>query len=368
MRSKHFRYAVSTLAGSSLRNIEVLRNHYRIEPKYRAKFAFTLVVAGLLEIVNPMERLFWGKRIRNHRLTHPPVFIVGFWRSGTTLLHNLLCQDPKAAYTTTFQTVFPNLLLTQSWWMKPIVNLFLPAERPYDNVSMDMDFPQEEDFGMMNMQPSTIYKFFLFPKDYDRIVEEELFTSGLPPDRLEQWRAAYRVMIAKAEFNTGGTRYVGKNPCHLTRIGLLREMFPDAKFIFIHRHPYKVAESLYQFMLRIFPGVQLQDVPADFTREKIVLLYRRMMETYFEDRYLIPPGNLLELGMDDFMGDIHGHLESIYRQLCLGDYEEARPHTEQFLKDSSYQAPVREPAGEEIRRLVDQHASGIMETLGYQKG
>jgi CTP synthase (UTP-ammonia lyase) len=79
-------------------------------------------------------------------------------------------------------------------------------------------------------------------------------------------------MIAKAIFNTGGTRYIGKNPCHLTRIGLLKEMFPEAKFIFIHRHPYKVIESLYHFIQSVFPGVQLQDVPPGFSRKNVVNL------------------------------------------------------------------------------------------------
>jgi hypothetical protein len=192
-----------------------------VEEKYRSKFILSRVAAGILEPFTQAERILWQKRIRDQRLKKPPVFIIGFWRSGTTLLHNLLCQDPEAAYTTTFQTVFPNLLLTQSWWLKPLINHLVPALRPYDNVSMDMDFPQEEDFGLMNIQPSTIYKFFLFPAEFDQIIDRELFTGNLSPHLIAQWQEAYRGMIAKAVFNTGGSRYIGKNLCHLTRI------FPD---------------------------------------------------------------------------------------------------------------------------------------------
>ena len=365
MRRTSFKFPVTTLAGSSIRNIAAMHDIYHIGPKYRLKFMLTCVAAGILEPFNLAERLLWQKRIRDHRLKNPPVFIIGFWRSGTTLLHNLLCQDPAAAYTTTFQTVFPNLLLTQSWWLKPFANRFLPPQRPYDNISMDMDFPQEEDFGMMNIQPSTIYKFFLFPGEFDNVIQRELFTDALTPEQIAQWKEAYLCMITKAIFNTGGTRYIGKNPCHLTRIGLLTQMFPDAKFIFIHRHPYKVIESLYHFILSVFPGVQLQDVPAGFSRKSVFNLYKKSMDAYFCDRDKIPASDLIELKMDDFVEDIPRHLNDIYAKFALGDFDKVSSRFNQYLDQNS--APERKPypPTPETIGLVDQYGSGIMGKLGY---
>ena len=329
------------------------------------KFYLSCAVAGMLEPFTQAERLLYQKRIRNYRLHEPPVFIIGFWRSGTTLLHNLLCQDPAAAYTTTFQTVFPNLVLTQSWWLKPLINYFVPIKRPYDNVRMDMDFPQEEDFGLMNLQPSSIYKFFLFPGEFDRIIDQELFTGDLSPELISKWETAYRSMIAKAVLNTGGTRYIGKNPCHLTRITLLKEIFPDAKFIFIHRHPYKVIESLYHFILSIFPGVQLQDVPPDFSREKVAILYKKSIEAYFHDRNIIPSDDLIELKMDDFTRDIPGHMREIYQKFRLGDYSMVSSHIDKYLTENPEPSRIPHPPAAETIRLVDRYAKGIMHELGY---
>jgi hypothetical protein len=365
MRSTNFRFPVTTLAGSSLKNFSSVQGMSNVEEKYRWKFILSRVAAGLLEPFTQAERILWQKRIRDHRLKNPPVFIIGFWRSGTTLLHNLLCQDPEAAYTTTFQTVFPNLLLTQSWWLKPLINHLLPAQRPYDNVSMDMDFPQEEDFGLMNIQPSTIYKFFLFPAEFDQIIDRELFTGNLSPQLIAQWKEAYRGMIAKAMFNTGGNRYLGKNPCHLTRIGLLKEMFPDAKFIFIHRHPYKVIESLYHFILSVFPGVQLQDVPHDFSRENVFNLYKKSIDTYFCNRDIIPENDLIELKMDDFTKDIPRHLNHIYEKFGLGDFGKVSWRFNQYLDQNP--APEHNPMPPTLETigLVDQFASDIMQKLGY---
>jgi hypothetical protein len=366
MRRTKFRYPVTTLAGSTFKNIIALNKSHRVEKGYRAKFFLSSAIAGIFEIFNLVERIAYKKRIRNTHAKVPPVFIIGFWRSGTTLLHNLLCQDPDASYVTTFQTVFPNLMLTQSWWLKPLANKFLPAKRPFDNVRWDMDSPQEEDFGMMNMQPHTIYKFFLYPDDFDRIIGEELFTGDLSTGELEKWKSRYNEMISKAMINTGGRRYIGKNPCHITRISLLRQMYPDAKFIFIHRDPCQVIESFYRFILSIFPGVQLQDVPASFTRDKVAALYVKMMNTYFADRDKIPSSDLIEIRMGDFIHDEKGVLEKIYRTFNLGDFSSLVPAIEKYLTENPVPEHEHFEGAPETQVLVRRYASVIAEKLGYK--
>ncbi|MCX6247358.1 MAG: sulfotransferase [Bacteroidetes bacterium] len=366
MRRTRFRYPVTTLAGSTLKNIIALNKSHHVEKKYRLKFQLSAATAAFFEIFNLVERVIWQKRLTKLRPQSPPVFIIGFWRSGTTLLHNLLCQDPEAAYVTTFQTVFPNLMLTQSWWLKPLTNLFLPEKRPFDNVRMDMDFPQEEEFGMMNIQPHTLYKFFLYPAEFDRILEKELFTDKLPETELSKWKKDYSGMIAKAIFSTGGKRYIGKNPCNLTRIRLLKEMYPEAKFIFIHRDPYQVIESLYRFTLSIFPGVQLQDLPEGFGREKVARLYQKIMDTYLADRKKLSSSDLIEISMEEFIADKKGTLETIYKTFQLGDFNRALPGIEKFLSENP--CPVHESyePSPETRKLVNQYASTIASQLGYK--
>jgi hypothetical protein len=228
-----------------------------------------------------------------------------------------------------------------------------------------MDYPQEEDFGLMNSQFSTVYKFFLFPADFDRIVDEELFTRNLSPEKLSNWKEAYTTMVAKAVFNTGGKRYIGKNPCHIPRMGLLREMFPEAKFIFIHRNPYLVIESLYRFVLSIFPGVQLQDVPESFTRENIAWFYKKVMQAYLKDRELIPPGDLIELSMDDFLKDIPGNMANIYRNLGLGDFSRVSGIMHRYLAENPRPDHVTEPPTQETIDLADKYAPDIIRELGY---
>jgi hypothetical protein len=367
MRNKHFLFPVTTLAGTTLKNFLAVCKGHVVERKYWRKLVLSALVCLIFEIFNAVERLFWKKRIVRFELKEPPVFIIGPWRSGTTLLHNLLSQDPVAAYATTFQAVFPNLLLTQSFWIKPVANYIGPSSRPFDNVRMDMDFPQEEEFGLMNLQPYSIYKFFLFPSDFDQIIQDELFTGNLCEEGIVLWKKKYKEMVAKAVFNTGGARYISKNPCNIARLGLLKEIYPDAKFIFIHRSPYKTVESLYRFILEVFPGVQLEATPVDFTREKVVLLYEKIIRTYLNDRCLIDPKNLVELRMEDFFENPVGSIRDIYKSFNYDNFNELKPALEQYLINEGQSRNGIYEMEEETVRLVNLYLSDVLKVLGYER-
>ena len=366
MRNKKFSFPVNPLVGSSFLNIICLWKRHRIGIRYYPKFLLTLIIAGIFEIFNFWERVVIRNRMKVNRMKEPPVFIIGFWRSGTTLLHNLLCTDPKAGYTSTFQVVFPHSTISQAWWLKKLTNLLLPADRPFDNVSMDMDFPQEEEYGLAAMQPFSFYNMLTFPKDFDQILRDEFYTARLEPGHLSKWKRNYYKLVAKAMLNKGGIRYMSKNPCNLGRIELLLSMFPDAKFIFIYRNPYKVAESLYRFILALFPGTQLQDVPSDFTREKVVRMYSEIMNHYFSIKHSIPDGHLIEIKMENFVKDKTGFLKKIYQDFNLSGLEEAMPFFEKYLSENaSYKRDTYETPAETYR-LMNEYASEIISRLGYE--
>jgi hypothetical protein len=249
----------------------------------------------------------------------------------------------------------------------PLARLIVPSRRPFDNVRLDLDFPQEEEFGLMNLQPYSIYKFFIFPADFDEIIEDELFTANLPEDKKAVWMKQYREMIAKAAFNTGGKRFISKNPCNITRLGLIREMYPDAKFIFIHRNPYQAVESLYRFILEIFAGVQLQETPADFNREKVTLLYEKIIRAYLKDREILGPENLVELRMEDLLEDPVKNIRNIYDTFHLDDCEAAIARMQTYIEDTNYSRNGTYRLEPESIRLVNKYLSDVLEVLGYDK-
>ena len=364
MRGKKFSFPITSFAGTTpLNMIRVLRLHKPDRPYY-LKLVLSFIVSLIFLVFNLYEKLRWGRRIARYQFSQDPVFIIGFNRSGTTLLHNLLCQDAQAGYTSTLHSVFPYCVLSQKWWLGPLFNRIVPDKRPFDNVSMDMNFPQEEEFAMANLQPFSVYNFFLFPREFDQIIDHEYITGRLPQRDLNRWKRQFKEMVIKSMLNTAGTRYVSKNPQNIPRIDLLKDMFPGAHFIFIYRDPYVVVESMYHFVLAIFPGVQLQEVPADFSRRQVARFYAMAMQCYFSAREVYGADAFYEIKLEEFMQDKIGGLKKVYDAIGAGGFEESLPAFKKFLSGNPREKHAYEIHPETIRN-VNELASGIVIKLGY---
>jgi hypothetical protein len=365
-RNRPFKFPVSILIGSTPSNILQVIKGYRIDLRYYFKFVLTFIISMIFELFNLAERLLYKKKLSNFRSEEPPVFIIGFWRSGTTILHSLLCQDQRAGYVTTFQGVFPNLVLSQRKWLKTLINSILPKKRPFDGYSLDMDFPQEEDFAMMSLQPKSLYKMFYFPKDFNDIYEKELYFEKYTEAERNNWKSKYLNFMSKAMLNTAGKRYISKNPCNIFRINTLTELFPDARYIFIYRNPYPVVESLYRFVNEVLPGSELQHLEGGIPRECFARLYKDALHEYFKVKGIIKPANLMEIRYEEFKQQPLEMLREIYTRFDIPGFGEAQPRMEMYLNKN--QPDARQPyhIEPEAYQLVNEYAKDIVLQLGYE--
>ncbi len=362
-----FSFLITVLAGGSISHlISQLANH-SLDIKYAGRVAGTIMVSLILEPFRWWEELIWRSRISRVSISKPPVFIIGYWRSGTTLLHNLLCRAPGAAYITTYQTVFPNHLLSHSWWFKPIIGKFWPTHRPFDDVKMGLDFPQEEEIALANVQDISFYNFLYFPKDFERFYEKELFMKDLDSKYTARWKKEYLKLIRKAILNVRGDWFISKSPSNMARIGHILEMFPDARFIFLYRDPYKTVESFYRFFQEIMPAVQVQDSNNNLTRERMTRVYCDMITKYFEDKDKILPQNLIEIKFEDFKKNPSEGLKKIFDQFGIPGFEEARLHFEKYMEEvSGFQQTKYEVIPETIK-WVNEYAGDIVDRLNYPR-
>lgn len=365
-RERKFSFPVTTLAGSRFPNILQHLKKHRVEKKYFPKLILSMMVSGIFEIPAYYEKKKWGRAVREYRMKSSPVFIIGFWRSGTTLLHNLMCQDPRAGYTTTLQTVFPHVFLSQKKILKKLYAFIGPEHRPFDKMKMGSDLPQEEEYGLTNVSQHSLYNMLLFPADLEEIIDEAINFENAGSEQVRKWKEQYREFVSKSMIHTKGVRYIGKNPCNLFRVNIIKEIYPDARFIFIHRSPYQVIESLYRFFLSVFPGVQLQDLTPAYSREKIVLLYRRIMESYLSVRNRLHPCDLIDIRMDDFLKDKSETLRRIYHRFGIPGFDKSLPYFEKYLAENPSPENHAYKVDPETVRLVNLHASSIVRRLGYQ--
>jgi hypothetical protein len=148
------------------------------------------------------------------------------------------------------------------------------------------------------------------------------------PAQRQQWQRGLLDFVRKLTVYRGGRPILLKSPPHTARIKLLLELFPNARFIHIHRNPYRVFQSNLHMLTEGLPLAKMQsgDLPApeDFVIDR----YNRLHDAYFADRALIPAGHLVDVKFETLAADPVGTLEHIYRALDLGSIETLRPALE----------------------------------------
>ena len=124
------------------------RNRFRISPT-RLGLAFTV---SCMTVVNSglslIQWLIFRRRIANTVIEHPPIFIIGHWRSGTTYLHELMVRDEQYTFPTTYDCFMPNHFLISGWFLPRLVGFLLPGKRPMDNMDVGFDSPQEDEWAL----------------------------------------------------------------------------------------------------------------------------------------------------------------------------------------------------------------------------
>ncbi|MEQ9422834.1 MAG: sulfotransferase [Cyclobacteriaceae bacterium] len=315
---------ISPLAGSTVGNYVSLLRGNRIESKYWLKTVLTFIIILIATPFHWWEKLQYGRKLKHFTFKEPPVFILGHWRSGTTHLHNILCQDPQVGFMTTYHGVWPNNLASEAIF-KTFMSAAMPNKRPADNVELNVNFPQEDDFCLSNMIPYVYYNYWYFPENWRELYTKYVRFKGVNEKVKSTWINAYRKMVAKALIYNGGVRPVFKNPVNTGRIDMLLQAFPDAGFIFIHRNPIIVYLSTKRFFTELFPTLTFQKFTESEIIELIVETYEKILNDYLAQKQLIASARIIELRFEEFEEHPLVHLKEIYEKFEFKNWEEAEP-------------------------------------------
>ena len=322
---------INTLVGASWSAFCSIKKGRLIDKGYRKKYILTKIVCRILSLLVPIQNRMYRKKLADKPLEHDPLFILGHWRSGTTFVHNVFCCDKQFGYTTTYQTVFPHLMMWGQKFFKSTMGAIMPDKRPTDNMELSPDLPQEEEFALSNMMPYTFYNFWFFPKDTMEYCDKYLLFEKAEEKEKSVFKRTFLKMIKISLWNTGGKQFLSKNPPHTARIPEILEMFPNAKFIYLVRNPYTVFESTRSFFTNTIRPLKLQNISDEELEKNIVEVYKKMYFKYERDKALIPAGNLIEVKFEDFEADPFNTTKRIYETLSLSGFEDAREAIEKYL-------------------------------------
>lgn len=322
---------VNTLIGADWKTFCEVTRGRTVDKGYKVKYGMTKALCRLLSLTNAIENRRFDKWLADKPIENDPVFILGHWRSGTTFVHNVLSQDKQFGYNTTYQTVFPHLMLFGQPFFKKMATLAMPAKRPTDNMELSVDQPQEEEFALLNMTPCNFYNFWIYPRYTQEYSKKFLLFEDATPEETAHFKKIFERLVKIALWNTGGERFLSKNPPHTGRIRVLLEMFPNAKFIYLMRNPYTVFESTRNFFINTIRPLELQNATDDEIVDNIVKVYKDLYFRYQADKSLIPEGNLIEIKFEDFEQDALAMTRKIYDTLSLPGFEQARPAIEAYI-------------------------------------
>jgi hypothetical protein len=356
--------------GSFRHWLRLLWSHKGIDARFLPRVLFVTLTTLLTSPLRVYERMRYGRAVRRTQIQPEPIFIVGHWRTGTTFLHLLLCQDPQFGFVTTFQTLAPGFCLVGQGIIKRIVANWLEKGHPtrlIDAVPLRIDAPQEEEFAMTNVTPHSFLHVFSFPRQAADLFARTTLFQGISPDALAEWSACYLEILRKATLHANGKRLMLKNCADTGRIWALLDLFPDAKFIHIYRNPYDLYLSTRRLWEVVLWRSQLQEIdPAEIDR-LILQFYPQLMQQYLADRELIPAGNLGELSFEELEADPLAETRRIYEALGLPGFAEAEPAFRAYLASvADYQRNEYELTADVID-LVNRHWSFAFDTWGYQR-
>ena len=102
----------------------LIRNRFAIGPCCLHSLVFISISTLVNTALRSLQELIWGRQLRKMEIVHAPLFIIGHWRTGTTLLHELLTLDQHHTYPTTYECFSSQPFSAHRMVPLPLIPLF----------------------------------------------------------------------------------------------------------------------------------------------------------------------------------------------------------------------------------------------------
>jgi hypothetical protein len=291
------------------------------------------------------------------------IVILGFWRSGTTLLHELLCTNDRFGFPTTYACLNPHhFILTQKRALARPGGQF---RRPQDRMVVSPQMPQEDEFALLCLGARSPYEGLLTPGNF-----AEALTladpDDLPAEDRKRWRKTFDEFFRGVSLVSGGKPVVLKSPTHSYRVATLRELLPDARFILIVRDPYEVFGSMVRTYQTLSSKYGLGPSLADDEIRHVLLSERPR----FEAKLLagvngLPSNRFATVKYEQLIRDPLSVIERLYEQLELSGFEQARPKLAGEIANRSDYVQSNIRLSDDWRHRIHEQWRNIFEHYGY---
>jgi len=292
-------------------------------------------VAGYLG--NRLEILAW-------RSAHPevaegtitrPIVIVGQPRTGTTILYDLLAQDPANRAPLTWEVDHPvPPPETATFGTDPRI-----AEAEAVAAMPDLIIPGFTDFHPMGAQLAQEcvrmtggdFRSMIFPTQYDVPAYNRWLLHEADMAPAYRW---HRIYLQHLQSRHAGERWLLKSPAHLWSLGALLDEYPDALVVQTHRDPVRVIASISALVALLRSMASDHGTvarAADQYAEDILVGLERSVEARRDGT--VPADQVVDVRFDEFMADPFATIGAVYDALGLEFSAEAESRMRAFLAD-----------------------------------
>ncbi len=347
--------------------IRLLREN-KIDKKHIPQAIVITLESAILSPFAYLEYALTWVPVHLKKLNGDPVFVVGFWRSGTSYLHNLITRDPQWGW---FDPVSAMTFGNSIFLRKPltaVANGGLKGARAMDNLEFEMNLPMEEAHAMTGWSTQSVSHMMAFP---DRGKGSKFINMIFPDamsskDRHKFW-VTYNYMLKKLTLMKGGKQLCLKSPDNTSRIAFLKRAYPKSKYINIYRNPYTVVRSaVNMFSIEMDKFALSERCSDEYLLNRVCLIFERVYRRAFRDLDRIPEEDKIEIKYEDFIVNQEEYMEMIYKKLGLKNYDKAQPYFKEYIDSmKDYKTNTYDYAPELIEK-VNERLGFYFERYGYE--
>ena len=291
------------------------------------------VQRGLVKTLQSRGRLF--QFINNNNFEEPssPIIVSGLPRSGTTYLFDLLhCSDK-----------FRGPLTWEIFQMLPIANS--RYQQIYKQIKTESELallrtlvPKLKNIHRMRSvlpeecQLITALDFRSISFSYSsKVPEYASFINNCDYSSALLWHKRF---LQALETTYKPSHWLLKDPCHIQHISEIISVYPEAKFVFIHRDPKDTIPSISSLSAHLRAAFS-NAVDKQEIGQHSLSFWSKAIEDFLAQRTLINESNVIDINFNDFIDNPIDSTKTILKKFKLGFDAHTRVKMEMLINNKS---------------------------------
>jgi len=317
-----------------------------------------------------IDHFLYHERIKNHQLSEDPIFILGYYRSGTTFLQRVLALNSDWANINQLHTAIPECSISFSRFFMTIFQFFsklLKSKNEFHKTEWDWNLVGEEDVGLTCLaSEATCYWSFMFPSKAEEYFDRFSYFKDENQKDINFWKDEYTHIVKRFSFMFKGQQMLLKSPPNVAKIKELIELYPKAKFIFIYRNPYQVLKSVRR-LWAINGKMNFQNNPSPEVIDQLTIKdFSSSIDRYYKYKSLVSPSNIFEIKYEDFMSDPKSILENLWSTFNLKNSNIISSMVE-YIKKHDGEGVTQHKFDHKDFELAEKDLHKYIDLWGYQR-